>query len=121
VIGRLTGNSGFPPVGESTISGQRVSGDGALALAAVWACVRNVSEDFAKLPFRLYKPRASGGKDPVTNHWLYKLFSKAPNNWQTPFEWREMLEGHLLLRGNAFNQIVPDGHGGISDMVPMHA
>lgn len=110
----------FSPVGMSTGSGARVSGDGALALTAAWASVRNISEDFAKLPFRLYKPRTGGGKDEVKDHWLYRLFGKAPNDWQTPFEWREMLEGHLLLRGNAFNQIIEDGRGGVTQLIPMH-
>lgn len=104
----------------TTGSGVRVAGDGALTLTAVWAAVKNISEDVAKLPFRLYQPRVAGGKDPVTDHWLYRLFARAPNNWQTPFEWREMLHGHLELRGNAFCQIVPDGVGGIAQLVPLH-
>lgn len=110
----------FNPVGMATSSGARISGDGALALTAAWSSVKNISEDFAKLPFRLFKPRANGGKDQITDHWLYRLFAKAPNDWQTPFEWREMLEGHLLLRGNAFNQIIEDGQGGIAQFIPMH-
>lgn len=114
------GSFWFNPVGMATGTGARVSGDGALALTAAWASVRNISEDFAKLPFKLYRPRVGGGKDVVTDHWLYRLFAKAPNNWQTPFEWREMLEGHLLLRGNAFNQIIEDGNGGIAQLIPMH-
>jgi HK97 family phage portal protein len=114
------GSFWFSPIGMATTSGARVSGDGALALTAAWSSVKNISEDFAKLPFRLYKPRATGGKDEVKDHWLYRLFAKAPNNWQTPFEWREMLEGHLLLRGNAFNRIIEDGMGGIAQFIPMH-
>lgn len=114
------GDYWFTPIGTTTGSGARVAGDGALALTAVWACVRNISEDFAKLPFCLYRPLTGGGKVEVTDHWLYRLFAKAPNKWQTPFEWREMLEGHLLLRGNAYSQIVPDGIGGIAQLVPMH-
>ena len=98
----------------------RVSGDGALSLTAAWACVRNISEDFAKLPFKLYEPKTGGGKTPVLDHWLVRLIARKPNNWQTPFEWREMLQGHLELRGNAFNRIIEDGRGGIDQLIPMH-
>lgn len=116
----------WEPIGGRTTSGVRVTGDGALALTAVWACVRNISEDIAKLPFKLYKPRKptkdlpNPGKDVVTDHWLYRLFMVAPNNWQSPFEWREMLQGHIETRGNAYNQIIEDGKGGISQLIPMH-
>ena len=114
------GDFWFTPVGGMTAAGARVTAEGALALPTAWACVRNISEDFAKLPFRLYQPRDGGGRDPITDHWLYRLFARRPNAWQTPFEWREMLQGHLLLRGNAYNRIVANGRGEITDLVPMH-
>ena len=91
-----------------------------MQLTAVYACVRNLSEDFAKLPFRLYRPKASGGKENVTDHWLYRLFAKKPNRFQTPFEFREMLTGHLELRGNAFCDIAANSSGEITELTPIH-
>ncbi len=114
------GDFWFQPVAPRTGSGVRVSGDSALALTAVYACVRNLAEDIAKLPFRMYQPRASGGRDPVTDHWLYRLIAKRPNAWQTPFEWREMMQGHLELRGNAFNRLIVTGAGEVTDVIPLH-
>ena len=75
-------------------------------VAAVYACVRILSETMASLPLVVYRPRKDGGKDRVTDHWLYQLLGKRPNRYQNPFEWREMLQGHLALRGNAFCQIL---------------
>jgi HK97 family phage portal protein len=114
------GDFWFTPVGAMSSTGQRIDPDTAMRLSAVYACVRVLSESFAVLPFRLYKTKKSGARIAVTNHWLYQLIAKAPNPYQTPFEWREMLQGHLVLRGNAFNQIIPDGEGGISALLPLH-
>ena len=98
----------------------RVSADSAMRLAAVYACVRILSETMASLPMVLYRQRKDGGKDRVTDHWLYQVLAKRPNRYQNPFEWREMLQGHLALRGNAFCQIITDGRGEISQLVPIH-
>lgn len=114
------GNFFFEPVGMRSGSGVRVTGASALGLPAVYACIRVKAESFAVLPFVLYRPKVGGGRTRVTDHWLYRLFAKKPNRFQTPFEWREMLEGHLSLRGNAFCEIVPDGQGGIAELMPLH-
>jgi HK97 family phage portal protein len=98
----------------------RVSPDSALRLAAVYACVRILAETMASLPLVVYQRRADGGKDKVTDHWLYRLMAKRPNRFQNPFEWREMLQGHLALRGNAYNQIITNPRGEIIELMPIH-
>ena len=98
----------------------RVSPDSALRVAAVYASVRILSETMASLPFVLYRQRADGGKDKVTDHWLYRLLARRPNRFQNPYEWREMLQGHLALRGNAYNRIVANNRGEITELVPIH-
>lgn len=114
------GDFWFEPVTVRTSSGMRVSADNALRLAAVYASVRILAETMASLPFVLYRQRTDGGKDRVTDHWLYRLLAKRPNRYQNPFEWREMLQGHLALRGNAYNQIVANSRGEITELVPIH-
>lgn len=91
-----------------------------MRLTAVYACVRILSETMASLPFVLYRTDASGGKVRVTNHWLYRLFARRPNRFQNPFEWREMMQGHLALRGNAYNRIISNARGEITELVPIH-
>jgi HK97 family phage portal protein len=110
----------FEPVSARTGSGMRVSPDSALRLAAVYACVRILAETMASLPLVIYQRRPDGGKDKVTDHWLYRLMAKRPNRFQNPFEWREMLQGHLALRGNAYNQIITNPRGEIIELMPIH-
>ena len=110
----------FEPVGVHTTAGLRVSADGALQLSAVFACVRIIASQFASLPFTLYRNRPDGGKDRVTDHPIYRLLARKPNPYQNAFEWREMMAGHLALRGNAYNQIVADARGNITALMPLH-
>lgn len=114
------GNFWFTPVSRLTNSGQRVSPEQAMRLSAVYACVNLLAKTFAVLPFSLYKPAANGGRAPITDHWAYKLLAKRPNQWQNPFEWRQMCMGHLALRGNVYNEIYGDGSGAITDLIPRH-
>ena len=114
------GDFWFEPIGSRSATGMRVTGGSAMRLSAVYSCVRVLAETFAVLPFCLYRPRPGGGRDPVTDHWLYRLLARRPNDWQTPFEWREMMMGHLCLRGNAFNQLVTNARGQITALIPLH-
>lgn len=95
--------------------------DSALALTPVYACVKVLAESFACIPFSLYKPSKDGTKrTKLPKHWVVRLFTKAPNRFQTAFEWRMMLMGHLALRGNAFCQIQSNERGEITELLPLN-
>lgn len=106
----------FEPVTMRTMSGARVSADTAMQLSAVWRAVQLISGHFALLPMLLKKP---GSMKPLPKHPLLALFKK-PNRWQNGFEWRQMLMGHLLLRGNAYNEIIDNSRGEILELIPRH-
>lgn len=114
------GDFWFEPVSGRSNTGMRVSADTALRMSAVWACVRILSETLASMPFCMYRYKENGGKQFITDHPIARLFNKAPNRFQTPFEWREMLQAHLVLRGNAYNRIVTDQRGEITALEPFH-
>lgn len=115
------GNFWFQPVGAKSEAGPRVDAVTALQLSAVYSSVRVLAESFAILPFKLYKPSADGlKKNQQKKHWLVRLFTKKPNRFQNPFAWREMLQGHLALRGNAYCRIIPGPAGSIAELIPMH-
>lgn len=103
----------YYPVGATTATGVKISEKTALKYLTVTACVSLISSDIAKLPLNLYRKRADGGKDLVTDHKLYDLLHNAPNPDTTSFNWREALQGHLLLWGNSFAFIDRDKTGKI--------
>jgi HK97 family phage portal protein len=81
----------------------------ALTSSAVWACVSLISSDVASLPFILYKRVKDQGKHRYTDHITYELLHDAPNPEMTAMVFRETMQAHLLLWGNAYAEIVRDG------------
>ena len=111
------GDFWFAPVGQHSLAGARVSPNTALSLSAVFRAVSLVSGHTAMLPVVFYEP---GTRKRINNHPLLKILNKRPNQWQNSFEWREMLQGHLELRGNCYNQIESNWHGQIASLTPIH-
>lgn len=107
-------------IGARTASGVSVSPDTALNAAAVWAAVKVISETVGSVPLIMYRRRADGGKERATDHPLYDLLHDQPNRSQTAFEFKEMLTTHLLLRGNAYAEIVPGPRGPVDQLLPVH-
>ncbi len=78
--------------------------------------------DPGRRPVRQSQTQA-GGQAPAVQHALAR-----PNPWQTPLEFYEMLTGHVVLRGNAYAEIVngkqlsslPEASGPGLALVPLH-
>lgn len=93
-----------------------VTPDVAMQLSTVYACVRVLAEDMAKLPLLLYR-RIPRGKERVSDHWLARLLDQ-PNPWQTGFEFREMQQAHIELCGN-FYGIKTVVRGEVREILPV--
>ena len=106
--------------GGPTKSGVQVNPDRALQSSAVFACVRVLAETIASTPFIVYQRQTDGSKKRATSNPAYRILHETPNSWQTPSEFKEMLTGHVALRGNAFAVIRSDQRGAIQELVPLH-
>src|SRR5437879_2029672 len=106
--------------GYQTATGIRVSPESAMRVAAVFACVRVVAETIASLPLIIYRRLPNGGKERATDHPLYPLLHDSPNQWQTAYEWLEMMQSHLELRGNSYSLIETGNGKAIDGLVPLH-
>jgi HK97 family phage portal protein len=107
--------------GRMSASGVRVSPELALTLAAVYACVRVVSETIASLPLIIYRRLPYGqGKERANDHPLYRVLHDRPNSWMTSFEWVELMQTHIEMRGNAYNFIQPGPDSAIGELIPIH-
>ena len=103
----------------ANLAGVSVNTDSALGISAVYACVRILAESVASLPLKLYQKRGDERRESPENP-LYRLLKEEPNAAQTSFEFREMLQGHLGLRGNAYARIIRDGGGRVIQLEPLH-
>lgn len=99
------------PTGQTFVyrkaAGALVTPETALGYAAVWACVRVISESIAALPWRVHR-LAGSGSEPFPDHPVDWLLHFSPNGEQTSFTFRETLVSHLLIWGNAYAEIVRD-------------
>lgn len=110
------GDFWFTPVSSRSSANVRVTPDTAMMLSAVFRAVSLISGHIAMLPIVL---RDVENKEPNRHHYLNRLLKK-PNRWQNGFEWRQMLQGHLMLRGTAFNEIIDNAKGEIEELIPLH-
>jgi HK97 family phage portal protein len=103
----------------ASAAGVEINQQTALGASAVMACVMMLTEDVAKLPVSLYRPRADKSREPVTDHFLADLFEQ-PNPWQDWLEFAEMVQVGLVLRGNGYAVIVRDWRGRPVKLVPVN-
>lgn len=101
------------------VAGVTVSTASAEGVSAVYACVAAISETVGSLPLDVYRD-TDQGREKAKSHPLYKLLHDAPNDYQTALEFREGMQRHVLLRGNAFAEIVWDGAGQVKALLPLH-
>jgi HK97 family phage portal protein len=95
-----------------------VTEDLSLTYSTVWACVKVISEDLASLPLFVYK-RGDNSKEKAPDHPLYWLLHDQPNPEMTAMQFREALQAHLLLFGNAYAQILLDLRGRPQSIWPL--
>lgn len=106
--------------GSSSSAGVSVTPESARRLGAVYACVRLLAETIAALPLNIYKTKP-GGKERDVKHPLFEVLRWRTNLRQTSFEFREMLTGHLAIRGGAYAEIVlAKNRYDVGALVPLH-
>jgi HK97 family phage portal protein len=76
----------------------------AMALAAVWACVRLISGNISSLPLMVYKQGPSG-REVAHDHPLYEILHNTPNADQTALNFWQFISASLELQGNAYAPI----------------
>ncbi len=86
-----------------------VSPDGSLAISAVWACVRILSETVASLPVHLYKKTKEGNVRVESDKLLDLL--RRPNSYSGLYDFLQWEMIGCLLRGNGYTWIIRDVNG----------
>lgn len=104
--------------GYQTDAGVTITPDTAIALTAVFACIRILAETLAMLPLQFYQ-KQERGRRPAPEFYLDQLLSESPNREMTSFEFRETLMGHLGGWGNAFAEIEWNGAGRVQALWPL--
>lgn len=96
--------------GRASKAGPTITLENALKVATLFACMREISQGGAQVPFKLFQRMESGGKEAAYDHPLYDLMAVQPNDWSSSFEFRETMLMHASL-GNAY-AFINRGTGG---------
>lgn len=91
--------------GPRSHAGVAVNEQSAMGIPAAYAANRVIAEAVAMLPLIVFERLEPRGRRRATDHPLYRLLHEEPNPWMTSFQLREMMQGHLDFRGNAFCEI----------------
>jgi HK97 family phage portal protein len=100
-------------------SGRDVTAQDAMSLSAVFAAVRLISQVIGMLPLTVYQAKPDGGKKPALTNPAYKLLRNTPNPWMTAKNFRQTLEVHRLLFGNAYAEITWNFAGSAAELWPI--
>lgn len=77
-------------------AGPSVNLQTAMRVSAAFACMREISQGLAQVPFKVFKDY-----EVQRDHPVHKLLTRRPNGWQTGFEFMETMGLHASL-GNAY-------------------
>lgn len=94
--------------GQVTASGASVTTEQAMKNTAVFRSVSLVSFSIGMLPLHLY--HMGDAREKAREHPLFRVLYRRPNDWQTAFEFRQLMQAWLLLHGNAYAMKVMRGN-----------
>lgn len=105
--------------GRQTKAAQLVNWQTALQVTTIFAICRAIADGVAQVPHRLRQSLATGGSKDASDHALFDILSRKPNEWQTAFEFWETITFHLLLVGNAFVFVSRTASGRLLELIPL--
>jgi HK97 family phage portal protein len=102
-----------------TLAGVYVTPDNAVQIAAVWACLRYLSQTVAMLPWNVLASDGAGA-EVQAKHPVQWLIHTRPNPEWSSFQFRETLTHWALRWGNGYAEIEPDMAGRPYALWPIH-
>lgn len=105
---------------DGSFTGQTVTDQTAMRVAAVFACVRLISGAVANMPVDIKRRIDDRTRASATDHSLWEVFHRRPNRWQKPAQFKRMMQAHVLLRGNAYALKVRGINGRVIGLIPLH-
>jgi phage portal protein BeeE len=81
------------------------------------AAVTMLCEDCAKLAPTIYRKNPDGSRVEAQDHELDPLLY-TPNDYQDYFQWAEMMQFSLVMRGNGYAVKIRNGRGQVIKLIP---
>ena len=94
----------FMRTGGETASGAYINASKALQNMALLRCVTLISESIGMLPLNLVE--RGDEKRHAVEHPLYDILKAKPNNWQTAYEFKALMQLRVMMHGNAYARVI---------------
>lgn len=107
--------------GRMSAAGKAVNLTTAIQVATIFSGCRVIGNGMAQVPLKLMRESKDGTRLPAKDHRLYKLMSAKPNDWQTSFDFRQMISWQVELCGNAFVFLNRNTKNEIVELIPLPA
>lgn len=105
--------------GRKTTAGVSVTELKAMGVSSVFACVRNLAEDEAKLPLPIYEELPDGSREKRKDHAAYAVLNYEANPEMTAFNARQAITACAALYGCGYGEIIRKGSSTVG-LVPLH-
>lgn len=102
-ITRVEFNNLFEWMGWKSSTGFQVTKENAIEVSSVFCAVRVIAEGIAQMPVRIRRREMKGDREYFPNaqdHYAWKLMTRKPNDWMTPYEFKEFAVMIAALCGN---------------------
>ena len=106
---------------DGTSKGKPITQDTALALSAVWACTKIISETVAGMPINFYVKNPDGTRTLDKTFHLSRLMNNIPNRWQTGVEYKSTISMSQAMLGNDYSLKQFGINGRLIGLVPLMA
>ncbi|EKE68700.1 phage portal protein [Oceanibaculum indicum] len=103
----------------ATTSGVSVTESSTMRVAAAWRCTQIICGAVSWMPLDLVIRESEKVRRPAVGHPLRHVLTVRPNTWQTPKEFRQMMQAQMLLRGNGYARKVMAGSR-LVGLIPLH-
>lgn len=102
--------------GGESASGAYVTASKSLQNMALLRCVTLISESIGMLPLNLIV--RGEAKEYAVDHPLYSILKSTPNSWQTPYEFKALMQLRVMMHGNAYARVIRS-RGQVAHLIPM--
>ena len=90
----------------------------AMKYSAVFGCIRVLSETLASMPTMLYRKKAGGDREAMTDLMVYDILHNRPNEEMSPYSFKEACMVALNTGGNAVCEKQFNSNGNLVGLYP---
>jgi len=106
--------------GYASATGISVTPEMAVRNPTVFRCLDLICGTVAMLPFKVHRELPSGGTEVAKDHPLHRLLHRRPNDWQTPFEFKGLMQYRALVHRKGAIALIVRGVRGPTAMLPLN-